>query len=50
MKFYLKICVSLLIIAGGIVYLFSPKPIVKNPESAEIILVLVRTTDNGPGV
>ena len=50
MKFDLKICVPLLIIAGGIVYLFSPKPIVKNPESAEIILVLVRTSDNGPGV
>lgn len=47
---WIKICAVLLISAGGIACLFSPKPIVKNPESAEIISVFVRMADNAPGV
>lgn len=49
MKFYLKICVSLLIIAGGIVYLFSPKPIVSDTEDAEIGMFLARNADETEG-
>ena len=50
MKFYLKICVSLLIIAGGIVYLFSPKPIVSDTEDAEIGMFLARNADETEGL
>lgn len=49
MKFYLKICVVLLIIAGGIVYLFSPKPIVSDTEDAEIGMFLARNADETEG-
>lgn len=49
MKFYLKICVPLLIIAGGIVYLFSPKPIVSDTEDAEIGMFLARNADETEG-
>ena len=50
MKFYLKICVVLLIIAGGIVYLFSPKPIVSDTEDAEIGMFLARNADETEGL
>lgn len=47
-KVFLKICVVLLIIAGGLAYLFSPKPVLKDPEDKIIIMFLVRTTEDGP--
>ena len=49
MKFYLKILVSLLIIAGGIGYLFSPKPIVSDTEDTWIGMFLARNADETEG-
>lgn len=45
-KIWLKAGVLVVVVIGVIVYLFSPKPIVQEPENAYITVILVRMADD----
>lgn len=48
-KIWLKAGVLAVIVVGVIVYLFSPKPIVRDPKNAYIMVIFVRMADDDGG-